>query len=409
MGPLALIMAARGARISGSDLVDNKFTQMLRRAGAEIHAGHHASNLVDTVTKVVYSSAVSRDNPELALALERGLPALRRGEMLGEVAATYRRPVAISGSHGKTTITAMLSHIIRGAGIDCGYLIGGKLNAGNSSAAGDGDIFITEVDESDGTHVFIHPWLGIVPNVEDDHAWSVGGEEQLFENFRRFGSQCRSLIYLEQPTPRRLFAEHPHATALSPDTPSFDPVEFGGFLGMDAALAIAAAAELGIAEEDARRILHSFPGVARRMTLHAASPERTVIEDYAHHPAELKCSLELLRQRYPKHHLRVVFQPHRYARLEKYIEEFAVLLRIPDSVFIAPVFAAWVETGRIGSEQLAGKIGPEAAALTGSWPEQAARVWENVPSGVPLLLAVIGAGDVDQIIPELISLSANNA
>lgn len=402
MGPLALIMAARGVRVSGSDLVENKFTRMLRCAGAEVHSGHDAANLPGSATRVVYSSAVGGGNPELALARRRGLPVLRRGEMLAGLAASYRRPVAVSGSHGKTTITAMLAHIVRGAGIDCGYMIGGKLNSGDSSAAGDGDIFITEVDESDGTHVCIRPWLGVVPNVEDDHAWSVGGEEQLFENFRRFGAQCRKLVYFDLPAPRRIFAGHPDAVTLNPDEPSFDPVGFGGFLGQDAALAVAAAAELGIEPGEARRILRSFPGVARRMTLHSAGPARTVIEDYAHHPAELKCSLELLRRRYPEHHLRVIFQPHRYARLEKYLDDFAALLKTADSVFIAPVFAAWVETGRIGSAQLAEKIGPKAVALDGGWNEQADRVLRDAPPA-PLLLAVIGAGDVDRIIPELVN------
>lgn len=406
VGPLALIMAARGCRVSGSDLLDNKFTQLLRQAGAEIHSGHDAANLPESATRVVYSSAVTDGNPELALARERGVPTLRRGEMLAVLASQYRRPVAVSGSHGKTTITAMLAHIVRGAGIDCGYMIGGKLNAGNSSAAGDGDIFITEVDESDGTHVCIHPWLGVVPNVEDDHSWSVGGEERLFDNFRRFGEQSRKLIYFDSATPRRLFAGHPDALALNPDEPSFDPVRFGGFLGLDAALAVSAAAKLGVEPADAQRILRTFPGVARRMTMHFEGAERVVIEDYAHHPAELKCSLELLRQRYPGYHLRVIFQPHRYARLAKYIDEFAALLKNTDSVFIAPVFAAWVESGEVGSSQLAAKIGPHAETLDGPWHEQALRVMAEAPAA-PLLLAVIGAGDVDRIIPELISLSTN--
>ncbi len=396
MGPLALIMAGRGYRVSGSDLIANKFTEKLRAAGADVYLGHDAANLPETASKVVYSSAVGEDNPELALARKRGLTALRRGEMLAELAATYARPVAVSGSHGKTTITAMIAHIVKGAGIDCGFMIGGKLNAGESSATGDGDIFITEVDESDGTHVFIHPWLGVVPNVEDDHSWSVGGEAQLLENFRRFGHQCRKLIYMDSPVARQLYGDHPDALVLNPAKPSFDPVRFGGFLGVNAALAVAAAVELGIEEQDAQRILQSFPGVARRMTLHRENPGKVLIEDYAHHPSELKCSLELLRLRYPGYHLRVVFQPHRYARLEKYIDEFAVLLQQADSIFIAPVFAAWVEKGVTGSEQLVQKIGPKAALLQGSWPEQAAQVMQT--AAAPLLLAVIGAGDIDQII-----------
>ncbi len=401
MGPLALILAARGHRISGSDLLENKFTELLKKSGAHISIGHSSVNLPSEPCLVVYSSAISADNPEFQAAKQRDLQLLRRGEMLAELAASYQRSVAISGSHGKTTITAMLSHILCEAGLKPGFMIGGKLIDGSSSDAGCGDIFVTEADESDGSHTAIHPWLGIVPNIEDDHAWSVGGEQQLYENFRQFGRQSKNLIHINSSIANELYLNHPDSQSVGPSVTSFDPVKFGGFLGLDAEFAIVAAEKLGVPRSDSQRFLQTFSGVARRMTKHFQNDGNVVIEDYAHHPTELKCALELIRQRYPNRHLRVIFQPHRYARLEKYLGQFAELLGQADSVYIAPVFAAWVESGPCSSRQLTEKIGTSASNLEGDWEQQASQVLAECPESA--VIAIIGAGDIDQIIPLIIN------
>lgn len=401
MGPLASIMLERGWIVSGSDLCENKITRTLQASGVKFFLGHDMAHLPEYCGFVVYSSAIKSCNPELEAARQRGLRLLRRGEMLAELASSYRRPVAISGSHGKTTITAMLAHIMSKCCNGCGFMIGGKLNHGPSAAAGDGDIFITEADESDGTHALIKPWLGIIPNIEDDHAWSVGGRDKLFDNFRVFGMQSRKIIYVDFPETRTLFFGHPDAIIIPNSTSAYEHPQFTGFLGLNAALAVAAATELGIEIEAARAALDSFPGVTRRMTIHYETPQMMLLEDYAHHPTELKASLDLLRMRYPHHYLRVFFQPHRYARLERYAEGFAEQLRRADSVFIAPVFAAWVESGNQNHETLASATGQHAIAINGNWQQQAALIMQNIPAGKPLLLAVIGAGDLEQVIPHV--------
>lgn len=409
MGPLASIMLERGCEVSGSDLHENKITEDLQRSGVKFFRGHAADNLPKTACRVVYSSAVADSNPELEAARQRGLNVLRRGEMLAELASSYQRVVAVSGSHGKTTITAMLAHIMRNCVEGCGFMIGGKLNAGSNFAAGNGDIFVTEADESDGTHTLIKPWLGIISNIEDDHCWSVGGREKLFDNFRRFGMQSDKLIYLESPENRQIFAGHPNARIIEYDAKVCTNDKFVGFLGLDATLAVTAAAELGVQESVAWTALDSFPGVARRMTLRYEDTNSLLIEDYAHHPTELKASLDLLRIRWPEHHLRVFFQPHRYARLERYADDFAEQLRRADSAFIAPVFAAWIESGILNHETLATAIGNGAEHTNGPWKEQATNVLQNIPPDKPLLLAVIGAGDLDQIIPHAIEIMKHHA
>lgn len=413
MAPLAFILTERGFKVSGSDLALNEKTAELEQMGAKIFQGHAAENVPDAPKcLIVYSSAVKPDNPEIIQAEKLGCPRIRRGEMLALLAATYRRTVAISGSHGKTTVTAMLAHILTNSGVDSGFMIGGKVNSGLSAASGNGDVFVTEVDESDGTHALMDSYAGLVTNVEDDHCWSVGGTEQLFQNFRNFASRSRHLIYVAHPNSDRLFAEHSDQLRLIPDEiaapgyfkclSSSKQQEWKGYQGLNAAIALAAAVKLGVEPAAAEQALETFSGVSRRMTCRLSTPELTVMEDYAHHPTELAAALASLRGRFPDHHLRVVFQPHRYARLRQYFDEFKQILRLPDSVFITPVFAAWVEKDKLGSEELANQIGPSAHFISGEWRNMSTALLRKTDSR-PLLLAVIGAGDIEQLIPYILN------
>ncbi|MDD5697080.1 MAG: Mur ligase domain-containing protein [Victivallaceae bacterium] len=399
--PLAGIMLQRGYKISGSDLCLNAKTAQLSREGAAIYCGHAAEHLPSGTDLVIYSSAIVPDNPELVRARQLDIPCRRRGEFLARLAASYSRPVTVSGSHGKTTVAAMLSWMLRHCGVSCGYLVGGKVNAFPDHNAGDGDIFVTEVDESDGTNALFSSVLGVVVNVEDDHSWSVGGSRALLANFARFGRQAQTLIYVRNATVAELFAGHPDALELDETALAEMPgLDFRGFMKINAALAVCAAEKLGIPAAAAKSAVNAFPGVARRMTVHFESPDSTLIEDYAHHPTEVARSLELLRLNYPHHHLRVIFQPHRYARLAKYIDAFARELNRADSVFVVPVFAAWTETGKTDSRALAERIGPQAEYLDSDWAEMPAAILSAKTE--KLLLAVLGAGDVDQLIPELV-------
>lgn len=413
MSPLAHILLERGYKITGSDLESNEKTIKLQNAGATVFQGHHRNNIPTTgPCLVVHSSAVKKDNPEMLQAVALEYPIIRRGEMLALLASTYKRPVAISGSHGKTSITAMLAHILRECGNDCGFMIGGKVNSGVSAAAGDGDIFVTEADESDGSHTAINPWLGIVPNVEDDHCWSVGGTEQLYNNFHQFAFQSRHLIYCNHENSDRIFALHQSVQRLSKSEilengyfRFFTPEklsEWQGYQRLNAALAVAGAVKLGIERQAAEHAIMSFGGVARRMTTHFSSNKLVIIEDYAHHPTELAAALDCLTRRFPGHYCRVVFQPHRYARLHQYFDDFARILRQPDSVVVTPVFAAWVDAGDTGSAELAKAIGENAIFSDRSWADMAESLLLKSDDR-PLLLAVVGAGDLEQLIPHLLS------
>lgn len=397
MAPLAEIMLSRGAAVSGSDRELNAKTALLAARGAAVREGHSAGFLPPDAGLLVYSSAVTPENPERMRAAELGIPQIRRGEFLARLAAQYRRPVAVSGSHGKTSISAMLTHILVHAGRRPGFLIGAAVKGAPSASAGEGDdLFVTEVDESDGTHTLVHPYLGVVPNVEDDHSWSVGGEAQLFANFRRFASQCKHLVYYAGLHTDELFASHPDALRLEYPLPGSFGRRWIGYQAWNAHLAIRAAVLLGVDAVEAEKALESFGGVARRMATRFQSERVTVIEDYAHHPTELASSIGTLRAGYPGHHLRVVFQPHRYARLRKYLPQLAAELAKADSAFVVPVFAAWCESGPVGGAELAAAAGAGTRYLDAEW-KAIAEAALDYRGTRPLLLAVIGAGDIEHI------------
>jgi len=401
--PLARILLEKGFRVSGSDLLDNAAAASLRRHGASVApAGHRTENLPpeNDGLLVVRTSAAGEDNPEVAEALRRGLPVLRRGEALAITADSCTRSVAVSGSHGKTSVSAMLAWLLRELGANPGYMIGGAVTGWESAgAAGDGDLFITEADESDGTHALLHPHLGIVTNVEDDHAWSLGGFEALERNFKAFAAQSQRLLFCASEETDRLFKDHPRALRLELDELPDDFLPgFGHFQRLDGAIAVTAAALLGFDPVEAAKVLRRFPGVERRLSVRW-NGAATAIEDYAHHPTELRESIRSLRELYPGRRLAVIFQPHRYARLERYFDEFAAELKKADRVFVTPVFAAWTGGGKRSAEELAAAAG--GIALTGSWDEMGARVGTELKKGD--VAAIIGAGDLPKILPSLIA------
>ncbi len=397
MAPLAEIALQKGFAVSGSDMALNDKTDRLVVMGAAVHAGHAADCMPCDTDILVYSSAVPEDNPERHKAAELNIPQMRRGEFLAVISRMYRRCAAVSGSHGKTSITSMLVHILLKCGINAGYLIGGSVAGLAPGRAGDGDIFVTEADESDGTHTELMPYLGIVPNADSDHCWSVGGEEALKNNFHRFAVQSRKLFYFSDCVKDGWFAGHPDSTALTlADTDIPELANWHGFQKRNALLALEGAVYLGAEYQQAAAALADFPGVDRRMTLHVESAGLTVIEDYAHHPAELRNAIDFLRRKYPSHHLRVLFQPHRYARLARYLPDFAAELGKADSVMLLPVFAAWTEDGPVNSADLQRATGDKAVLLNGDWQTVAAEAVKYAGEK-PLLLAVVGAGDINKV------------
>jgi len=410
MAPMMMIFHDKGFKVSGSDLIENEAVIKMKSMHIRVFKGHDGSNIPDLKkVLVVYSSAVKQDNPELIESRRRNFECVNRGGALALLASSYNRTISVSGSHGKTSVTAVISFILEKNGFKPGFMIGGKPGPGMEAfSAGDGGIFVTEADESDGSHVLLKSDLGVVTNVEDDHCWSVGGVEKLYNNFREFARNSEKLLYVNSPNTDKLFHFHDGGKPFNPTAYEFKNLspskllEWQGFQLLNAATAVEAAVMIGVEKASAEMVLESFPGVQRRMTLHYDDPVKkiTVMEDYAHHPTELENSIESLKKRFPGRRLRVVFQPHRYARLARYIDQFAAELSKVDEVVITPVFAAWVEKDAIDSRDLVSKIGSNASYFEDMWDSLADKMVSSTQAGD--IIAIIGAGDINSLISPLI-------
>lgn len=421
--PLAMLLAEASCRVSGSDLqapgVDA--AAGFAAAGIEVRVGHREENLPDDADVLVYSPAADASNPELLAAHRRGVPLLRRGEMLAEVARSFRRVVAVSGSHGKSSISAMLAYLLEKSGLDVSYLIGAELSGGlRPWRCGDGDVLVVESDESDGTNSRLEKlFLGIVPNLEDDHVWSLpGGVEALKANFIRFAGVSEKLLYRGGTLTGELYRNRSDASDLNARADLAGIARRSGKIGFEAenfATVLAAGEVFGIEAEKAAEILSGFPGVERRMSLRASGLGGGVLlmEDYAHHPTELEHSLAYLKKRFPERYFRVVFQPHRYARLARYYDDFVRILRqYPDEVILTDVFAAWSEKGECDSASLAAAVGEKARYAPEPFPQLAKTLCEASKtrfraSGRPELIAVVGAGDVAKFTGHLAEMLKN--
>ncbi len=407
MAGLAQLALDAGCHVTGSDAEDSRFLALLNKLGANITVGHSSDNLPATAELLVYSSAVPATNPERLAAAERGIPQCSRGQFLARVAPLFRRVVAIAGSHGKTTTTAMLAHIMSCAGAAPGYLVGGVVTGWERSAtAGSWDTLITEVDESDRSQEMMLPTLAVILNIDDDHSWAIGGTETLANSFATLAKHSLKTLAWNTPELRSILAEAPALSFL--DDAELPEVNICGLHNRkNAAIAIRAAEMLGVQPHQAIAALNTFPGVERRMTLRksAAGGANLLIEDYAHHTTELKATLQTLTESYPNHQLVVYFQPHRPERIIRYGTQFAELLSsyTAESVIVTP-FMAWEENApEADPADIVHAINaakPQTARLAPCQPEVLATEINhklNSTNDKPVVIAVIGAGDIGKI------------
>lgn len=413
MAGLAHIVLDCGASVSGSDAVDSEYIRSLARHGAAVQVGH-GQTVPEGTELLVYSSAVQPENPERQRASELGIPSMRRGEFLAAISGCFGKVVAVSGSHGKTTTTAMLAQIFRSAGIQAGYMVGGMIEGWDrNGAAGDFSILVTEVDESDGTQALMHPDTAIVLNVEDDHSWSLGGQAELERCFRTLAEQSRQVLAWRTDSTDRILAGLP-AVRLLDDTAIPAGLKLpvpGAHNRRNAAIAMAAAQEYGISPDRSLAALQAFPGVSRRLSLRwqSADGARLLYEDYAHHPTELQACLQALRELHPAHRLVAVFQPHRQERVRRYGRKFAELLAAgADFTYVLPTFAAWLGDG--DSESGPGTIVREMEKIRpGSGvvrefriPEMAEQLVRELEGPGAVQVVIIGAGDIVKLSQETV-------
>src|SRR5688500_5485314 len=355
MSGLALVADVLGAAVTGSDRSDSSYMQRLREAGLEPVVGHDAANLPDGA-EVVVSTAISDDNPELAAARERGATVLHRGDVLGEL-TRLRSTIAVAGTHGKTTTASMAAHVLVETGRDPAYVIGGEVRStGTDAAWGEGEWLVVEADESDRSFLKLSPEVAVVTNVELDHHATFATIGELEEAFERFTEGARVVIAdVEEPDVELL----PLGSRFSALGAEFELSVPGRHNALNALAAALACREAGVEPEESARALRSFAGAGRRFEAHGAGPAGSqVYDDYAHHPTEVRATLEAARTLEAE---RVVacFQPHLYSRTQHLARDFGRALALADVAVVLDVYPA-----RERAEDFPGVSGWLVAAAT---------------------------------------------
>jgi UDP-N-acetylmuramate--alanine ligase len=345
MSGLALVCAELGATVTGSDRSDSSYMERLRRAGLDPIVGHDAANL-PADAEVIVSTAIGADNPELSLARERGVEPIHRGALLAELCAE-KRLIAVAGTHGKTTTTAMAVWALRAIGADPAFFVGGEvpgLGAGAAAANagwGEGDWVVAEADESDASFLELKPEIAVVTNLEMDHHTRWGSLAELHRAFRQFLAPAAAVAL---PADGGLddLGEPGHTLGFDADVPG--PADLAlavpGLHNRANARAALAAIELaGLDAGAAAGALADFPGVRRRLELKGVRGGTRIYDDYAHHPTEVRAALAALRDLRPDR-LIAVFQPHLYSRTKALADEFGAALALADEVVVLDVYPA---------------------------------------------------------------------
>ena len=437
MSGIARIMLSLGLHVSGSDIKESSVTENLRTLGAEIFIGHDAKNVADA-DLIVLSTAISDSNPEKAYARERQLPMLARAQALAILMAG-KRSVAIAGTHGKTTTTSMLTVALQSAGVNPSFAIGGMINSSGTNAyAGTGDIFVAEADESDGSFIAYHPLGAIITNIELDHVDHFADLESVYAIFLEFVDSIQSGGFLvacgDDPGVQELLrrvtrsdlsiSTYGHDSqpgndwqlsriTLSAESSIARITHTGRVVGelslvvpgehnlLNALAALAAATSLGISESKILDGLETFTGSKRRFELKGEVGGIRVIDDYGHHPTEIRVTLETARRSVGSGNLFVIFQPHRYSRTAAFAHEFAQALEIADTVYLLEIYpASEAPIPGISSLLISSQMTPEKAHYEPSMIEVVEQVVRQAKSGD--LIMTLGAGDVSSLAPVIV-------
>ncbi|ORU92981.1 MAG: UDP-N-acetylmuramate--L-alanine ligase [Cycloclasticus sp. symbiont of Poecilosclerida sp. N] len=392
MSGIAEVLINLGYDVSGSDIRESKVTKRLIDQGAVVYIGHAAKN-VQCCDVVVTSTAVNKENVEVVAALEQRIPVIPRAEMLAEI-MRFRFGIAIAGTHGKTTTTSLLAVLMTEGQLDPTFVIGGLLNsAGTNAKLGESDYLIAEADESDASFLYLQPMISVVTNIDADHMSTYGGDfDQLKEAFKSFLHQLPfyglAVMCVDDQNIRNLIPSisKPILSYGIENSADFQALEVqqegtrthfnlkrigrddflpltvnmpGKHNVLNALAAIAVACELGVSDEAIASGLSQFKGVDRRFQMNGEvtlqDGSALLIDDYGHHPREVKATIQAVREGWPNKRLVLAFQPHRYSRTQDLFEDFVDVLNEVDVLVLLDVFSA-------GEERIAGSDGPALSA-----------------------------------------------
>jgi UDP-N-acetylmuramate--alanine ligase len=406
LSAIARVLHERGELVSGSDQSSNALTEALARDGVRVAIGHRPENVAGA-DLVLVSSAVRPDNPEVVAARAAGISIVRRENFLEQLTAGLRT-IAVAGTHGKTTTSSLIAWILRQAGADPGFVLGGTSPdlAGNA-AAGGGALFVIEADEYDRAFLGLRPSLGVVTNVEYDHPDLFPTRQEYRQAFQAFVDLVRDRLIVCQEDPGTAGLGRPglrretygfttaadwHAEEIrlnaagGSDFLAFHRGESLGLMRLrlpgrhnvlNALAAVAAVVDFDVPAPVLRQSLTEFRGVQRRFTILGESGEVTVIDDYAHHPTEVRATLEAARARFPERDVWAVFQPHTYSRLRALAPEFEHAFDLANHVVVTGVFASREQP----------QAGIDAAWLAGQIDHRDVRPIESLDGAAQIVLA----------------------
>ena len=422
MSAIARYYNAKGFKVSGYDRTPSPLTHALESEGIEVHYTDDISYIPNEVedTLVVYTPAIPADMGELVYVQEKGYRVIKRSRMLGEI-AEGQRCMAVAGTHGKTTTSTMTSHLFMDSGEGCSAFLGGiSKNYNSNLLISPNDVIVAEADEFDRSFLQLFPEIAVITSMDADHLDIYGDEQHVKEAFKAFASQVSGTVIIKHGldiTPADTSARIRTYSFGNPEANFHaEPLEDGHFnlhypggviedcvVGIpgwvnveNATAASAIALTYGIAPEKIKRALASFSGVRRRFDIQVRKPGCVYIDDYAHHPEEIKAALSSIRRAYPSSKLTAVFQPHLYTRTRDFAPEFAQALSLADKVILLDIYPAReLPIPGVTSEIIFKDITSEKVLIR---REELMGYLQNEPVEV---LVTLGAGDIDRFVGEI--------
>lgn len=444
MSGIAEVLLSLGYQVSGSDLRASAITDRLAGLGARIHVGKHDARNVEGAKALVVTSALDESNPEVAEAKRLQIPVIPRGEMLAEL-MRLKFGIAIAGSHGKTTTTSMVASILNTAGLDPTVVVGGRVGAmgGSNARIGKSQLLIVESDESDGSFLKLAPIIAVVTNIDREHLDHYASIDEIRAAFTEFVNKVpfygAAIVCMEDPNIQRIYPDirrrtitygrtaqvdlEISAVELSAQSSRFRIARRGADLGLfqlnvpgvhnvlNATAAVGVSLEMDLSVEQIREGLLQFSGVDRRFTVRGVAGGVTVVDDYGHHPTEVKATLAAARLSNFKN-IRVLFQPHRFTRTKHLLDDFGTAFHQADDVYLLDIYAASeAAIEGVSGEALADKVRSYGHRSVHYVPALAEGIAEIVKASRPGdLIITLGAGSVSQAgdrILELLREAAN--
>lgn len=436
MSGIAEVLLDLGYKLSGSDLNASAVTENLQRKGAEIFIGHRAEN-VEGATLIVYSSAIDTKNPEVIRAQELEIPMIRRAEMLAEL-MRLKFGIAVAGSHGKTTTTSLIATIFQEAKLDATHIIGGIVNnLGGNARKGNGQFLIAEADESDGSFLLLSPIMAAITNIDNDHLDHYGTDDKIVDAFVEFVNRLPfyGKVSLNANDPAsvaiKLRVKRPivwYGIDVSDETADYVArnVKYSAsgtsfelhcrgkliteiktnMMGVhnvsNALAALSISREAGLEWEALKAGIAQFNGVGRRLEKLWEKDDFVLIDDYGHHPTEVKATISALRQ-IDNRPLTVVFEPHRYSRTQNFWNEFQECFAGVDELFLTPIYAASeAPIAGITSDNLVAEMKKKGKKVTllGNLDEMKGLLQERKSKGHIFL--TLGAGAISKKVREMV-------